>query len=124
MVVEILNRPDRLKVSVLQLREKLAILKDEWSRVEVYENETLYSPFEVLTEQVKREIRGCGFTIDESPGAYPIEHVGNRQVELCLMYCSPKVLVIVHFNHEFLNFNDGDHDVRTMLAGIQVMELE
>jgi hypothetical protein len=124
MVVEILNHPHRLKVSVHQLREKLAILKEEWTKVEVYENETLYSPFEVLTEQVKREIRECGFAIDESPNVSSVERMGDNRVGLCLMYCSPRVLVVIHFNHESLNFNDGDQDVRTTLAGIQVMELD
>lgn len=124
MVVEILNHSRKLNVSVSELKERLAILKDEWSRVEVYANETYHSPFDVLIEQVKREVRNCGFTLDEGPGADSIETLGDHKVGMWIFYCSPKVLVVVHFNNQGVKYDNGDVDVRITLAGIQVIELE
>lgn len=125
MVVEILNNKfENSGVSINQLHHKLAILKDEWSRVEVYANETYHSPFDVLIEQVKREIRNCGFTLDEDPGADSIETLGDHKVGMWIFYCSPKVLVVVHFNNQGVKYDNGDVDVRITLTGIQVIELE
>jgi|GEM_PF-6073469 hypothetical protein len=124
MVIEIPGSPQRFNVSVSELKERLAILRNDWSGIEVYVNETMHSPFNVLIEQVKREIRNCGFVLDEEPNSCSVETVGDSRVSMWILYCSPKVLVVIHFNDEGITYSDGSSDVRTTLAGIQVMELE
>ncbi len=124
MVIEILNSYQSPMASVQELKAKMATLRKDWSRVEVMMNETLYSPFNVLIEQVKREIRICGFILDEEPNSNSIATIGDSKVDMCIFYCSPGVLVVTHFNNEEITFSDGYTDVKTTLAGIQVMELD
>lgn len=124
MVVEILNNSEKFNVSVHELKDRLAVLREEWSRIEVFLNETLHSPFDVLIEQVKREIRNCGFVLDEEPNADSVAIIGDSQNGIWVFHCSPKVLVVVHFTNEEVGYDDGYQDIKGTLSGIQVMELE